>query len=437
MRTSERQECATQAIAWLSVVVVHAGQLWLLVRPPSLGQVDEDEQSRLRPALLEPFDNRLRLQRPAGRDLGPGVKTAEGGTASRPLIVSALSRDPGPNIPAGGVAESWRSRTRGKQRRIDGLSTGKKNACPDHVHGSELEFRSLPRAFGEGGPVIGKLSWTALAASLASAGLGLLLWLGISIALLQGSGTEMVALRSMQHAGLLLACVLALAAVYSLHFASSSAGGTRWRHLAIGALVLALASTAALMVLLTRKPPDVGWISIAAALLSLAAIITVLAQGMLIATSGRADWRQQLVAPSCLAYALLAGAALLFALIAIKWPGQDMLSAPAPSLVMLLVVMGALKLLYWFENGGMRARTAEHSAQDPLRMRLSVLSLLVLVPLLLCAGLILWPGLAPKTAWCVIALVVLAGGYRDCQLLAMEAGFPTASGEAPETLPTR
>ena len=282
--------------------------------------------------------------------------------------------------------------------------------------------------------MIGKLSWTALAATLASAGLGLLLWLGISIALLQGSGAEMVPLRSMQHTGLLLACVLALAAVYSLRSAAPSANGARWRQFAIVALVLALASAIALMLLLTRRPPDAGWVSIAAALLSLGAIGAVLAMGMSTAATGRPQWRQQLVAPIHLAYALLAGVALLFALIAIKWPSQQMLSAPALSMAMLLVVMGALKLLYWFENGGLRARVADRSGPEALRMRLSVLVLLVLVPLLLCAGLMLWPNLAAKSGWCFMALAVLAGGYRDRQLLAAEAGFPAPGGELPGTV---
>lgn len=284
--------------------------------------------------------------------------------------------------------------------------------------------------------MIGKLSWAALAAALASAGLGLLIWLGISIALLQGGGAEMVLLRSMQHSGLLFACVLTLAAVYDLRYVPSNASGTRWRRLTLLALFLALSSAVALTMLLTRRPPDAGWVSIAAALLSLGAIGTVLALGMLIATTGRPEWRQQLVAPSCLAYALLAGAGLLFALIAIKWPGQEMLSAPAPSMLMLLVVMGSLKLLYWFENGGMRTEVADHSGPDALRARLAVLVLLVLVPLLLCAGLILWPNLAPKTGWCVIALAVLAGGYKDRKLLATEAGFPTGIGESPAVIST-
>lgn len=285
--------------------------------------------------------------------------------------------------------------------------------------------------------MIGKpSSWAALSATLASAGLGLLLWLGISIALLQGSGTELVPLRSMQRTGLLLACALTLAAVYSLRSAAPTASGMRCRQTAIVALVLALASAVALTVLLMRRLPDAGWVSIAAALLSLGAIATVLALGMLTAATGRPEWRQQLVAPACLAYALLAGAALLFALIAIKWPGQQMLSAPALSMVMLLVVMGALKLLYWFENGGLQARVADRCGQEVLRMRLAVLAWLVLVPLLLCAGLMLWPNLAPRTGWWVMALAVLAGGYRDRQLLAAEAGFPTRSGELPGTVPT-
>ena len=141
------------------------------------------------------------------------------------------------------------------------------------------------------------------------------------------------------------------------------------------------------------------------------------------------------MAPGCLAYALLAGAALLFALIAIKWPSQQMLSAPALSMVMLLVVTGALKLLYWFENGGMRASIAGHSAEQALRMRLAVLALLVLVPLLLCAGLMLWPNLAAKTGWCLVALAVLAGGYQDRRLLAVEAGPASATAPSTTTIP--
>ena len=279
--------------------------------------------------------------------------------------------------------------------------------------------------------MIGKLSWTALAASLASAGLGLLLWLGISIALLQGSGTEMVVLRSMQHAGLLLACVLALAAVYTCILLPPARARTRWRQLAIGALVLALASTAALMVLLTRKPPDVGWVELRRRPAEPGCDRSRCWPWACGSPPVAAQWRQQVVAPSHLAYALLAGAALLFALIAVKWPGQEMLSTPAPSMVMLLVVMGVLEIALLVREWRPAGAGCGASGTDHCGCGLRCWHLLVLVPLLLCAGLILWPGLAPKTGWCVIALAVLAGGYRDCQLLATEAGFPTASAELP------
>ena len=68
-------------------------------------------------------------------------------------------------------------------------------------------------------------------------------------------------------------------------------------------------------------------------------------------------------------------------------------------------------------------------------MRLSVLALLVMAPLVICAGLILWPDLAPKTGWCVIALAVLAGGYWDHELLIAEAGLPLRASESLITTP--
>lgn len=55
MWTNERQERATQAMAWLCVVAVHAGLLWLLVQPLSHGHADSVEQVRLRLVFLEPI----------------------------------------------------------------------------------------------------------------------------------------------------------------------------------------------------------------------------------------------------------------------------------------------------------------------------------------------------------------------------------------------
>jgi hypothetical protein len=271
------------------------------------------------------------------------------------------------------------------------------------------------------------LSWNAssrlaVASALSAAGLGLLIWLGISVALLQGGSAEIVLLRSMQKTGLWLACVLALCGVFALRAAPSNAAGGKWRKIGAVTLALALVAAAALIALLTGKNPDPGWVGVAAMLLAMSAVCAVLAAGMGMAARGRATWRPQMVAPNFLAYALLAGAALLFAVIALKWPGQGLLSAPAPSLIMLLVVMAALKLMYWFENGGLRAPVEGLPDADSLRLRLLVLALLALVPLLLAAMLFLWPALLPRLGWCLIALSVLAGGMLERQLLLAEAG---------------
>ncbi len=271
------------------------------------------------------------------------------------------------------------------------------------------------------------LSWDAssphaLASALSAAGLGLLIWLGVSVALLQGGSTEIVLLRSMQRTGLWLACALALCGVVALRAAPANAAGSRWRRTGAVTLAVTLVAAAALIALLTRDKPDPGWVAVAATLLSLSAVCAVLAAGMGMAARGRAAWRQQMVAPNFLAYALLAGAALLFAVIALKWPGQGLLSAPAPSLIMLLVVMAALKLMYWFENGGLRAPAQGLSEADALRLRLLTLALLALAPLLLAAMLFLWPSLLPRLGWCLIALLVLAGGMLERQLLLAEAG---------------
>lgn len=55
MWANERREHATQAMAWLCVMAVHAGLLWLLVQPPSRGPASGGEQVRLRLAFLEPI----------------------------------------------------------------------------------------------------------------------------------------------------------------------------------------------------------------------------------------------------------------------------------------------------------------------------------------------------------------------------------------------
>ena len=64
--------------------------------------------------------------------------------------------------------------------------------------------------------MIRRFSLPALASALAGAGLGLLVWMGISVTLLQAGSGNLVALRSMQHTGLVVAGLLTLASLVSM-----------------------------------------------------------------------------------------------------------------------------------------------------------------------------------------------------------------------------
>ena len=265
-------------------------------------------------------------------------------------------------------------------------------------------------------------SWQALTSRLAVAGLGLLVWLGISIALLQEQGGGMVLLRHVQFLGLAMACVLVATGLVGLQAGAASPAGVRWTRIAGAVLLLALALGVALAWLLGRKPFQATAVAPLAGLLTLAALATVLVRAWADCVAGRADWRRQMLVPGLLCYALLAGAALLFALLAIKWPAQGMLPTLAPSLMLLAALMAGLKLIYWFENGGLRAPVAGYDASALLRMRLGVLGLLALLPLLLALMLFTWPTLAPRLGWCLIVLSVLGGGVLDRRLQDWEAG---------------
>lgn len=277
-------------------------------------------------------------------------------------------------------------------------------------------------------------SWSALASTLAAAGLGLLLWLGVSIALLQGGDAEPPLLRSMQQAGLSLGGALALFALSTLRPGAGTAGSRKWRPLGLAALALVLAGAVCAGLMLGRESADPALLALSAALLGFGAVVAVLATGMVAAADGREAWRSQMVAPNFLAYALLVGASVLFALIALKWPGQGLLSAPTASLVMLLVVAAALKVLYWFENGGMRGPVAGVRVTALFRQRLLVLALLAGVPLILAGALQAWPSLFPRAGWVLVALSVLAGGYMERRLLAIEAGLAAHGDGSSRTL---
>lgn len=271
--------------------------------------------------------------------------------------------------------------------------------------------------------MIRRFSLPALASALAGAGLGLLVWMGISVALLQARSGELATLRSLQYSGLLLGGALTLASLVSLR-ASPTASGIKWRQITAGTLALTLASAVAVLILLSLTAATPGWTALCAALLSIGAIATTLGLGMCAISSGHANWQRQMVVPGCLAYALLAGATLLFALIALKWPGQRLLSMPAVSLLTLVVMVAATKVLYWSENGSLRAGVDGLAQAWALPLRVAILALLAVIPLLLTIALVRWPGFFPQAGWSLVALSVLAGGYLERQLLVAEADTP-------------
>lgn len=272
---------------------------------------------------------------------------------------------------------------------------------------------------------------SAAGSALSMAGLGMMVWLGISIALLQGRGTEMALLRSIQRDALLLALVLAVLAAPWLHAAAVA----RWRRASLAVLCVALAANVVLLVLLARQPVDPGWTAVAAALLGLAAIAALLLHGASLASTGAGGWRAQMVPPNRLAQALLTGAALMYAVLALRWPAGGPLGSPAPSLIMLLLVALALKLLYWFENGGLRVGIDGLPQAAALAVRLRVLALMAGLPLPIACALLWWPQLDSPAVWGALVASLLVGSTLEQRLLLQEAatGTPVPAAHAAST----
>lgn len=284
---------------------------------------------------------------------------------------------------------------------------------------------NLPQHPGETSAVasarpIGRFSLDALASVLASAGLGLLVWMGVSLALLQVRSDALSSLRNLQYTGLILGMALAATGVINLR-ACPAATGVKWRQRSSAVLVLTLACALATLLLLIVPAWLPGWTALTAALLAIGSICTLLSLGMGRSEGAHPGWQRSLVAPNFLAYALLAGIGLLFALIALKWPEQRLLFAPAPSLLTLVLIVAASKTVYWRENGGLRVPVAGLQPSWALPLRATVLVLLAVVPALLIGAMLLWPQLMPRAGWCLVALSVLAGGYLERQLLSAEA----------------
>ncbi|AKC86487.1 hypothetical protein [Pseudoxanthomonas suwonensis] len=229
--------------------------------------------------------------------------------------------------------------------------------------------------------------------ALAGAGCGLVLWLALSGALLaRGTGTTRY-LVDLQLWGLGLGVLLAAAGL-GLLWPRPAVPGRWWLRGAV-AWIVVLASGIALALLQLRTQPDPTAQALLAVLACSGALATIAA--LVLLETGQAGMRL----PARLALALLGGATLLFALIALRWPGPILAAGPVPSLVLLVAVTAGLLAAAWQGQGGLRPWAQR-------RGRWLALLLLAALPLLLAALLYLQPDWA-RALWPLVALSVLAG----------------------------
>lgn len=237
----------------------------------------------------------------------------------------------------------------------------------------------------------------ACLSTLSGAGCALVLWVALSSALLAGGSGTTRNLVDLQLWGLGLGMLLA-AAGPGLLWPRPAAPG-RWWLRGVVALVLVLASGTALALLQLRPQPDPAARVLLAVLACGGALATIAALALL-ETGQAGRWL-----PARLALALLGGATLLFALIALRWPGPMVAAGPVPSLALLVAVAAGLLVAAWLPQRGLLPWTQ-------WRGRWLALGLLAVLPLLLAALLYLQPGWT-RVLWPLIALSVLAGTVTE------------------------
>lgn len=206
-------------------------------------------------------------------------------------------------------------------------------------------------------PALSVIFFTALS----GAGFGLLLWLGVSIALLHGNNEVMRAMQPLQLWALGLGALLAVAGLLS-SLAHLGQPQRAWRALSQWRTswlsregVLAIASfvpVAAIGVLLLLLPePGPGRaIALGASglLLAALALATVACTAMIYASLPPIPaWRHPLVVPVYLLFAMLSGLALLFALMSALLPVDADAGGMLAILLFLALLLVAAKWLYW------------------------------------------------------------------------------------------
>ncbi len=199
--------------------------------------------------------------------------------------------------------------------------------------------------------------------TLSGAGYGLLVWLGVSIALLYLRGQVPPSLDGVQVVGLSLGLVLAtIGLLCSLgHLGQPKRAWralTQWRTSWLsreGVLAVLTVWPALVIVGMLLWAPDgatkAALLACLGIVLALLALATVACTGMIYASLKPIPaWRHPLVVPVYLLFALLTGLGLLFVLMAAMLGGQGP-GVMALTLAVLGGLLVALKWLYWYEIG--------------------------------------------------------------------------------------
>ena len=251
------------------------------------------------------------------------------------------------------------------------------------------------------------------AVPLARAGLGLLMWSGVTAALLQLRPDAASTMLQLQLAGVLLGGALLLAGMALQRFAPATASvsphgrGARllvWSTLGIAALLgLGLTATSA------RSAPLLATTGLALLLAAFAAVAALASART--RPPAPAAWQQPLVLPVHLLLAMSTGLALLYLLMdRLFLPGNDGRIMLA-TLAGLGACIGLCKGLYWRALDRRAAGTATRSR----RARGLVVGLAAGAPLL--GWLLAMPGSAPVSAVLpAVALALLAAAMLEHRL---------------------
>jgi len=271
----------------------------------------------------------------------------------------------------------------------------------------------------------------ALSAALSEAGFGLLLWLGLSVALVSHS-MQMPVLRALQLCAVVLALALLAIAAAGAAFAPAHDRGprawlrtpTRWHArrnvLAAVAVVLACA-VGALLAWVAPGATRASLLGVGGVVLALVALGTV-ACGALAQDGATQGLSRQFALPVRLLSAMQGGLALTFALMA----GLFAVDREGTGMFAILAVLGVLLAL----AGVLDWRDGDHAARNgghppAARLRLAAGLLLAGVPLL-ALGVASTLGGVPAWLWAV-ALASLAGILLERRLHLASAPAPVSA----------